>query len=134
MQWLVKEEPGSYSYDQLEKDGKTVWSGVKNPLAQIHLRSIRKGDRVFYYHTGNEKSVVGIAKASSSAYPDPGDPAGKRVAVDLMPDKRLANPVPLSAIKSDKAFAKFPLVTIGRLSVMPVSDAEWARIIKLSSQ
>src|SRR6187399_1681836 len=85
MRWLVKEEPGTYGYDQLTKDGKTVWSGVKNPLAQIHLRSIRKGDRVFYYHTGNEKSVVGIAKASSSAYPDPGDPAGKRVAVDLMP-------------------------------------------------
>jgi len=132
MQWLVKEEPGSYSYDQLEKDGKTVWSGVKNPLAQIHLRSIRKGDRVFYYHTGSEKSVVGIAKALSNAYPDPGDPAGKRVAVDLAPGQRLANPVTLAAIKADKAFARFPLVTIGRLSVMPVSDAEWARIIKLS--
>ena len=134
MQWLVKEEPGSYSYDQLEKDGKTVWSGVKNPLAQIHLRSIRKGDRILYYHTGSEKSVVGIAKALSNAYPDPGDPAGKRVAVDLVPDKRLANPVTLAAIKADKAFAKFPLVTIGRLSVMPVSDAEWARIIKLSGK
>jgi predicted RNA-binding protein with PUA-like domain len=77
MQWLVKEEPGSYSYDQLEKDGKTVWSGVKNPLAQIHLRSIRKGDRILYYHTGSEKSVVGIAKALSNAYPDPGIPRGR---------------------------------------------------------
>jgi len=134
MQWLVKEEPGSYSYDQLEKDGKTVWSGVKNPLAQKHLRSIRKGDRIFYYHTGNERAVVGIAKAAGNAYPDPGDPEGKRVAVDLVPEKRLPKSVPLAAIKSDKAFAEFPLVRIGRLSVMPVSDVEWSRILKLSGK
>jgi predicted RNA-binding protein with PUA-like domain len=98
------------------------------------LRSIRKGDRIFYYHTGNERAVVGIAKAAGNAYPDPGDPEGKRVAVDLVPDKRLPNSVPLAAIKSDKAFAEFPLVRIGRLSVMPVSDAEWSRILKLAGK
>jgi predicted RNA-binding protein with PUA-like domain len=134
MQWLVKEEPGTYGFDQLEKDGKTVWSGVKNPLAQKHLRSIRKGDRIFYYHTGNERAVVGIAKASSNAYADPADPSGKRVAVDIVPEKRLKTPVPLGTIKGEKAFATFPLVRIGRLSVMPVTDAEWAGILKLSGK
>ena len=132
MRWLVKEEPGTYGYDQLTRDGKTVWSGVKNPLAQIHLRSIRKGDRILYYHTGKEKSVVGIAKATRNAYPDPADPSGKLFAVDLAPEKKLLNPVTLATIKADKVFAMFPLVRISRLSVMPVTDKEWAQIEKLS--
>src|SRR5688500_15313001 len=76
-QWLVKEEPENYSYDQLASDRKTVWAGVRNPLAQKHLRGIRKGDRIFYYHTGKEKAAVGVARAASDAYPDPGDAAGK---------------------------------------------------------
>jgi predicted RNA-binding protein with PUA-like domain len=132
MKWLVKEEPETYGYNQFERDGKTVWAGVKNPLAQIHLRSIRKGDRVLYYHTGKEKAVVGIAKATRDAYPDPADPSGKLFAVDLAPEKKLSKPVTLATIKNDKVFADFPLVRISRLSVMPVSDAEWARIEKLS--
>jgi len=132
MKWLVKEEPETYGYDQFERDGKTVWAGVKNPLAQIHLRSIRKGDRILYYHTGKEKAVVGIAKATRDAYPDPADPSGKLFAVDLAPEKKLSKPVPLATIKDDKVFADFPLVRISRLSVMPVSGAEWARIEKLS--
>jgi len=132
MRWLVKEEPETYGYDQFVKDGKTVWSGVKNPLAQIHLRSIRKGDRILYYHTGNVKSVVGIAKATRDAYPDPADPSGKLFAVDFAPEKKLPKPVTLATIKADKVFAAFPLVRISRLSVMPVTDAEWAQIEKLS--
>ena len=132
MKWLVKEEPETYGYDQFERDGQTVWAGVKNPLAQIHLRSIRKGDRVLYYHTGKEKAVVGIAKATRNAYPDPADPSGKLFAVDLAPEKKLSKPVTLATIKDDKLFADFPLVRISRLSVMPVSEAEWARIEKLS--
>src|SRR4249920_1900379 len=111
-QWLVKEEPGSYSFQQFERDGKTLWAGVKNPLAQQHLRAIRKGDRVFYYHTGKEKSVVGIAKAVGNAYPDPADAQGKMYVVELVPVKRLANPVTLATIKSDKSFANFALVRI----------------------
>jgi len=134
MNWLFKEEPSSYNFEEFTKDGRTVWAGVKNPLAQKHLRSIRKGDRIFYYHTGNERAVVGIAKAAGNAYPDPGDPEGKRVAVDMVPEKRLPKSVPLAAIKSDKAFAEFPLVRIGRLSVMPVSDVEWSRILKLAGK
>ena len=131
-QWLVKEEPEHYPYDQLARDGKTVWAGVRNPLAQKHLRSIRKGDRIFYYHTGKQKAVVGIAKALSDAYPDPNDKTGSLHVVDVGPEKALTQPVTLAAIKADPAFAAFALVKMSRLSVMPVSDAEWTRIEKMS--
>jgi predicted RNA-binding protein with PUA-like domain len=131
-QWLVKEEPEHYSYDQLERDRKTVWAGVKNPLAQKHLRSIRKGDRIFYYHTGKQKAVVAVARAAGDAYPDPQDRSGKMFVVDVVPDKKLSRPVTLAEIKADRAFAGFPLVRISRLSVMPVTDAEWARIETIS--
>ena len=128
MNWLFKEEPTHYSFDALAKDKKAVWSGVRNPLAQKHLHSVRKGDRIFYYHTGDEKAVVGIAKALSAAYPDPDDASGKYVAVDVAPVKPLPRPVTLAEIKADAAFKDFPLVRIARLSVMPVTDAEWARL------
>jgi predicted RNA-binding protein with PUA-like domain len=131
-QWLVKEEPEHYSYDQLERDRKTVWAGVRNPLAQKHLRAIRKGDRIFYYHTGKEKAVVAIARALGDAYPDPTDPDGKAYVVDVAPEKKLPRPVTLAEVKADTAFASFPLVRMARLSVMPVTDAEWTRIEKLS--
>lgn len=131
-QWLVKEEPDHYGYDQLERDRKTVWAGVKNPLAQKHLRSIRKGDRIFYYHTGKEKSVVAMAKALTDAYPDPADKTGKAHVVDIGADRKLPRPVTLAEIKADKAFASFLLVRMSRLSVMPVTDAEWIRIETLS--
>ena len=131
-QWLVKEEPEHYSYEQLVRDRKTIWAGVRNPLAQKHLRTIRKGDRIFYYHTGKEKAVVAIAKALSDAYPDPSDADGKLFVVDVAPEKKLPRPVRLAEIKADAAFESFALVRMSRLSVMPVSDAEWARIEKLS--
>ncbi len=131
-QWLVKEEPEHYSYEQLENDRRTVWAGVKNPLAQKHLRSIRKGDRIFYYHTGKEKAVVATARAAGDAYPDPQDKTGRLYVVDVVADKKLPRPVTLAEIKADRAFATFPLVRISRLSVMPVTDAEWARIEKMS--
>jgi predicted RNA-binding protein with PUA-like domain len=132
--WLVKEEPEHYNYAQLEKDKKTVWAGVKNPLAQKHLRAIRKGDRIFYYHTGKEKAIVAIAKAATDAYPDPNDKTGKLFVVDITPEKRLARPVTLAEVKADAAFASFPLVRMSRLSVMPVGDAEWTRLESLSSR
>ena len=128
MNWLFKEEPGNYSFDAFARDGQTVWSGVKNPLAQKHLHAVKKGDRIFYYHTGDEKAVVGIAKATRDAYPDPDDTAGKAAVVDLAPVKKLPRPVTLAEIKADAAFKTFPLVRISRLSVMPVTDAEWTRI------
>jgi predicted RNA-binding protein with PUA-like domain len=134
MNWLVKEEPTHYGFDELVKDRKAVWSGVRNALAQRHLRDIKKGDRIFYYHTGDEKAVVGTAKALSGPYPDPEDTSGKYVAIDLAPVKRLPRPVTLAEIKADAAFKDFPLVRISRLSVMPVTDAEWTRIERLASK
>jgi predicted RNA-binding protein with PUA-like domain len=133
-QWLVKEEPEHYGYDQLERDRKTVWAGVRNPLAQKHLRSIKKGDRIFYYHTGKEKAVVALARAAGNAYLDPGDSAGKLYVVNIVPEKKLARPVTLAEIKADRAFASFPLVRMSRLSVMPVTDAEWKRIEAMSRE
>lgn len=131
-QWLVKEEPEHYGFDQLQRDRKTVWSGVRNPLAQRHLKSIRKGDRIFYYHTGKQKAVVAIAQALSDAYPDPSDSTGRLYALDVGPVRELANPVTLASIKADTAFASFPLVRMPRLSVMPVTDKEWKRICDMS--
>ena len=132
MHWLFKEEPTHYSYDELAKDGKTTWTGVRNPLAQKHLRSVKKGDLIFFYHTGDEKSVVGVMKAAANAAPDPADASGKLYAVDVTPVKKLHRPVKLSEIKADASFADFPLVRMSRLSVMPVTDAEWERIEKMS--
>ena len=114
------------------KDKKTTWSGVKNPVAQRNLRSVKKGDQVFFYHTGDEKSVIGIAKALGDAYPDPDDAAGTAFVVDIGPVRKLARPVTLKEVKADPFFKDFALVRISRLSVMPVSDAEWARIEKMS--
>ena len=128
MNWLVKEEPTHYGFDALVKDKTAVWSGVRNALAQKHLRAIKKGDRIFYYHTGGEKAVVGIAKALSDAYPDPDDASGKAHVVDIVPVKKLKRPVTLKEIKADPSFKDFALVRISRLSVMPVTDAEWKRI------
>ena len=132
MNWLFKEEPSNYSFEEFTKDGRTVWAGVKNPLAQKHLRSVKKGDRIFYYHTGNEKAVVGIARAAGDAYQDPKDKTGKLAVVDVTPERALARPVTLKEIKASKAFSTFPLTRLPRLSVMPVSDAEWKEIERMS--
>lgn len=134
MNFLFKEEPTHYSFDDLVRDGKTSWTGVKNPLAQKHLRSVRKGDRIFYYHTGDEKAVVAVAKAAGDAYPDPKDRDGKLYAVDVVPVKKLARPVTLGEIKAAPVFEAFPLVRISRLSVMPVSDREWSEIEKMAGR
>ena len=124
MPFLVKEEPSHYNFDVFVKDGGTTWTGVKNPLAQKHLRTIRKGDLVFYYHTGDEKQIVGIAKAGGDAYPDPADASGKAHVVDLVPVRKLKRPVTLAEIKADARFKEFPLTYMPRLSVMPVTDAQ----------
>ena len=133
MNFLFKEEPSNYNFDALVKDKKAIWSGVKNPVAQRNLRSVKKGDRIFYYHTGDEKQIVGIARALADAYPDPADATGKAHVVDVGPVRKLARPVTLKEIKADAFFKDFALVRISRLSVMPVLDAEWARIEKLGT-
>jgi predicted RNA-binding protein with PUA-like domain len=134
MGYLFKEEPANYSFDAFVKDGKTTWTGVKNPVAQKHLRSVRKGDLVFYYHTGNEKAVVGIARATSDAYPDPDVKIGSAHVVDLAPVKKLPHPVTLAAIKADPRFKDFALVRISRLSVMPVNEEQWEWIVEMAKK
>jgi predicted RNA-binding protein with PUA-like domain len=134
MNWLFKEEPTHYSYDELVKDGKTSWTGVRNPLAQKHLRAVRKGDLIFFYHTGDEKAVVGVMKAAANASPDPADASGKLYGVDVTPVRKLKRAVKLSEIKADTAFADFALVRMSRLSVMPVTDEQWERIEGMSKE
>ena len=128
--WLFKEEPEHYSIDQLFRDKRATWSGVKNNLAQKHLRSIKKGDQVFYYHTGKEKSVVGVMEVTKGPYPDPKEE--KLVVVDVKPVRRLERPVTLAEIKANSKFADFALVRISRLSVMPVTAQQWAEIERMS--
>ncbi len=134
MPFLVKEEPENYSFDAFVKDRGTTWSGVRNPLAQKHLRSIKKGDLVFYYHTGAQKAVVGIAKAATAAYPDPADRTGKSHVVDLVPIKKLPRPVTLAEVKADRRFSDFPLTYMPRLSVMPVTETQWEMILKIAGE
>ncbi len=133
MNWLVKEEPSNYNFAALQRDGKTSWTGVRNPVAQKNLRSMKKGDRVFFYHTGDEKQIVGIAQALGDPYPDPGDKGGTLWAVDIGPVRPLATPVTLKAVKADPWFADFLLVRLSRLSVMPVTDEQWTRLEAMSA-
>ena len=132
MNWLVKEEPENYSYDKFLKDRTTVWAGVRNPVAQRNLREMKKGDRVFFYHTGKEKAIIGTATVSKTAYPDPNDRVGSLVVVELAAGKQLKRPVTLAEVKADKRFADMPLVRIARLSVQPVSDEQWDQIEAIS--
>jgi predicted RNA-binding protein with PUA-like domain len=130
MNWLVKEEPSNYNFAQFRKDGRTVWSGVKNPVAQRHLRAMTPGDRVFYYHTGDEKAIVGTARVAGAPYRDPKQPGFH--AVDLECDAPLPAPVTLKAVKADPRFADFALTRIPRLSVMPVTDAQWDALVAMA--
>lgn len=132
MPFLFKTEPSTYSYQDLARDKRAVWDGVSNPLALKHLRSVRKGDRVVVYHTGDERAAVGVAVATSGPYPDPklGDP--KRVVVDLAPERELDEPVPLSAFRTDAVLKSSDLPRLPRLSVMPLTDAQLQRVLKLA--
>ncbi len=130
MRWLVKEEPDNYSYGRFQADGTTVWAGVKNPVAQKNLRAMKKGEKVFFYHTGKEKAVIGTATVAVEAYPDP--KTASLVVVELAAGKALKRPVTLAEIKADKRFATMPLVRLPRLSVQPVTDEEWDMIETLS--
>jgi predicted RNA-binding protein with PUA-like domain len=123
--WLFKTEPDCYSYDQLEKDKKTVWDGVSNNLALKYLREIRKGDLAFVYHTGDEKAIVGIAEIISDPYMDPKENDPKLAVVDIKPKERLPKPVRLADIKANPKFEDFLLVKMSRLSVMPVAAEHW---------
>lgn len=132
--WLFKEEPNHYSYMDLEKDGKAVWSGVKNALARQHLRNVRAGDRMLYYHTGSERAIVGEMRAVADATSDPDSSDPKAVIVKVEPVRRWAAPVTLAQIKADSLFADWELLRISRLSVMPVSVAQWKRLEEMSQR
>ena len=129
--WLVKTEPDTYAWGDLMRDKKGVWDGVRNFQARKNLNSMDKGDTVLIYHTGEEKAVVGIAAVARGPYPEPQDP--QWVAVDLVPKKALKKPVSLAAIKKDKSLQKMVLVKAARLSVQPVADDEFKRILELSA-
>lgn len=127
--WLLKTEPSEFSYADLARAGKSVWDGVTNPVALKNLRAMKAGDRVFVYHTGNEKAAVGIAEVVRGAYPDPKKGSGtKLVVVDLEPVSALARPVTLAEMKGLAVFAESPLVRQGRLSVVPLTAAQWKAI------
>jgi predicted RNA-binding protein with PUA-like domain len=132
--WLLKTEPDCYAWTDLVKDKKTVWDGVSNALALKHIRTMKKGDSALIYHTGGERAAIGIAEVTSSPYTDPKEGDDRLAVVDLKPKKALARPVTLDEFKADKAFAGWDLLRIGRLSVVPVPDAMWERILELSEQ
>jgi len=131
--WLLKTEPDCYAWDDLARDKGTPWDGVSNALALKHLRTMRKGDLALIYHTGDERAAVGIAEVVSAPYPDPKEGDDRLVVVDLKPRKKLPRPVTLAAIKADPAFEGWDLLRIGRLSVLPVPEAMWARIEELAA-
>ena len=130
--WLVKSEPSEYSFADLERDGTAEWDGVKNNTAQINLRAMQVGDTIVVYHSMTERAAIGLARVVRAPYPDPTDPAGKRVWVDFQAERRLKKPVTLAQLKAEPGFATSPLIRISRLSVMPLEDAQLARIEQLA--
>jgi len=130
--WLIKSEPSAYSFDELIKDKQTVWSGVRNYAARIHLKAMKKGDEAFYYHSNEGTEIVGIAKVSKEFYQDPTTDDEAWVAVDVKPVRRLKTPVSLAKIKADKRLQNMALVRLGRLSVQPVTDEEWDIVLAMA--
>jgi len=129
--WLMKSEPESYSWDQLVADKRTNWSGVRNHAAALNLKAMKKGDRAFFYHSGEERAVVGICEIVKEAYPDPGDPAGRFVQVDVTAIEPVPKPVTLAAVKAEPKLGEMRLVKESRLSVSPVAAEAWALICKM---
>lgn len=132
--WLLKTEPADYAYADLERDGATVWDGVASNAALIHIRAMRPGDQALIYHTGDERQAVGLAEVTSAPYADPQLADPRLVVVRVRPLRRLARPVTLAAVKADPAFGDFGLVRQGRLSVVPVSPEQWARLLALAGE
>jgi predicted RNA-binding protein with PUA-like domain len=128
----MKSEPGTYSWDDLNRDGSTEWDGVRNPAARLHLKAMKRGDEAFFYHSGDERSVIGIMRISREAAPDPKDANWVSVAVE--PVRALARPVTLKEIKAEPRLAKMELIRQSRLSVSPVRDEEWSVILELARQ
>ncbi|MEP7142812.1 MAG: EVE domain-containing protein [Ferruginibacter sp.] len=132
--WLVKSEPNKYSWEQLVKDKQTFWDGVRNYAARIHLRAMKKGDEVLFYHSNEGTEIVGIAKVAKEAYQDPTTDDDAWVVVDLKPVRKLKQPVTLAQVKADKRLREMALVRLGRLSVQPVTDEEWKIVMELAGE
>lgn len=132
--WLLKTEPGSYSYDDLEREGRTRWDGITSNAALKNLRAMQAGDLAMIYHSGKERLAVGLAEVVRGPYPDPAHDDPKRVVVDIRARKRLAKAVALAEIKADPAFADFGLVRITRLSVVPASPKHWHKLMKMAGE
>ena len=130
--WLLKTEPSDYSYDDLERDEKTIWDGVANNLALKHLRNIKTGDFAFIYHTGKERALVGIAKVISDPYPDPVQKDPRLVVVDVKAEQKLNRTVCLKEVKADPTFDDFLLVRLPRLSIMPITVLQWKRLLVMA--
>jgi predicted RNA-binding protein with PUA-like domain len=129
--WLVKSEPSTYSWDQFAAEQGTFWSGVRNPMARNHLAAMKKGDAVLFYHSGDGKQVVGIARVTRESYPDPSADDPKWLVVDLAPVKPLVQPVTLAEIKGEKSLAEIALVRLSRLSVMPLAKSAFEKILAM---
>lgn len=130
--WLMKSEPDAYAWDQLVREGRGRWDGVRNALAARNLKAMKKGDRAFFYHSNIGKEIVGVMEIASEAYPDPTDGTGRWVMVDVIPVAPANTPVGLGQIKADKRFADLALVKFSRLSVQPVSPAHWKALCKMA--
>ncbi len=126
--WLLKTEPSTYSWDDLERERTAVWDGVSNPVALKNLAAMKPDDDVLIYHTGGEKAVVGLARVTKAAYPDPKANDPRMLVVEIVPVRRLSRPVTLSEIKADAAFRDSPLVRQGRLSVVPLTNEQFERL------
>ncbi len=129
--WLVKSEPGEYSFQDLQKEGRTMWDGVRNYAARNNLRLMKKGDLVLFYHSVNDKEVVGISKVDKEHYPDPTAEKGDWSVVELVPVKPLSKPVSLQEVKAEDSLQNIALVRIGRLSVMSLEPLEFKKILEL---
>lgn len=129
--WLLKSEPSTYSWDDLVKDGRTNWNGVRNFQAAKNLKTMKRGDRAFFYHSGEARAIVGVAEIVKEAYPDPSDETGRFVMVDVKALEPVPKPVTLQAMKAEKGLADLALLRQGRLSVVPVSAEEWRVICKM---
>jgi len=129
--WLMKSEPETYSWQRLLKEGRTGWDGVRNNQAAQNLRAMKKGDKAFFYHSGDDKEIVGTMEITREAYPDPGDEAGRFVMVDVKPLQAMPTPVTLKQVKAEPSLAQMLLVRNSRLSVSPVDDAAWKTIARM---
>ena len=132
--WLIKSEPAKYAFADLQRDGRTVWDGVRNNTAALHLRAMKVGDQAFYYHSVEGLAVVGIAEVVRESFLDPSDPAGRFVAVEMAPVRSLRSPVTLAQMKANPALANMAMLKLFRLSVSPVTTEEWAEILTMAGE